>query len=257
MKPTTQRRWRLAIGALVASGLTATGIAAAPAASADPVKTGTLDWGVKESFRSYIAGPIADGGWTLSGGVTETGGVFRWTSSFGEYDMDEANGSVGFSGGVEFTGHDGALDISLSRPRVRFDGGTTATLLLDVRSKSLQGEGYVEQTSVAFATLDLAAGSPDIGDDTVGYAGIPAVLTAAGAEGFGGFYEEGTELDPITISFAVGGAEVPGGGSAGGPGDDLAGTGSVAAGLAAAAGLIAALGLALVLAARRLRPVSR
>ena len=220
------------------------------------VSSGRLDWGVKESFRSYIAGPIADGGWTLEG-ITESDGRFHWTASFGEYDMDDAAGSVGFIGGVRFTGHEGSLDIKISRPRVRFAGGDNAVLVVDVRSKSLEGEEYVEQTSVDFATLDLDPASSEIGDDTVSYAGIPATLTAAGAAGFGGFYEAGTELDPVTIAFAVGGAEVPGGGSAGGPGG-LAGTGSgdvttVLGGLSAA---LLLLGGGLLVAARRLRVIT-
>ena len=221
------------------------------------VSSGLLDWGVKESFRSYIAGPIADGGWTLDG-ITESGGRFRWTASFGEYDMDAAIGSVGFVGGIRFTGHEGSLDITISRPRVRFTGGQAAVLIVDVRSKSLEGEEVVEQTSVDFATLDLGPATSEIGDATVSYAGIPATLTAAGAEGFGGFYESGTELDPVTIAFAVGGAEVPGGGSAGGPGDGLAGTGTGGTTLALG-GLSATLlllGVGLLIAARRLRVVT-
>jgi hypothetical protein len=221
------------------------------------VSSGLLDWGVKDSFRSYIAGPIADGGWTLDG-ITESGGRFRWTASFGEYDIDAATGSVGFAGGVRFTGHDGALDITLSRPRVRFSGGDAAVLLVDVRSKSLEGEEVVEQTSVEFATLDLGSAASDAGDDSVSYAGIPATLTTAGAAGFGGFYTAGTALDPVTIAFAVGGAEVPGGGSAGGPGDGLAGTGTDgAATLGVLSVVMLGLGGAMLIAARRLRVVAR
>ena len=219
------------------------------------VSSGLLQWGVKESFRSYIAGPIADGGWTLDG-ITEGGGRFRWTASFGEYDMGDAVGSVGFVGGVRFTGHEGSLDIAISRPRVRFDGDSSAVLLVDVRSKSLGGGGVLEQTSVEFATLDLSAASSDIDSDSVSYARIPAVLTAAGAEGFGGFYEAGAELDPITIAFGVGGAQVPGGGSAGGPGG-LAGTGSSFSILIAGfSGALVLLGGGLLVASRRLRPES-
>lgn len=222
------------------------------------MSSGLLDWGVKESFRSYIAGPIAGGGWTMEG-VTESDGTFRWTASFGDYDVAVATGSVGFLGSVRFTGHDGALDLTISRPRVRFAGDGVAVLVVDVRSKSMAGGATTEQTSVDFATLDLGSAGSEIDDDSVSYAAIPATLTAAGAEGFGGFYQAGAELDPVTIAFAVGGAEVPGGGSAGGPGDGLAGTGaeSSALGLGALGAAMVALGVGILVAARRLRESSR
>ena len=120
--------------------------------------------------------------------------------------MDDAAGSVGFVGGVRFTGHEGSLDIAISRPRVRFDGGSSAVLLVDVRSKSLEGGGVLEQTGVEFATLDLAAASSDIDERLGQLRGHPGRPHRGWRRGLRGFYEAGAELDPITIAFAVGGA---------------------------------------------------
>jgi hypothetical protein len=220
---------------------------------ATQVSSGVLEWGVKESFRSYISGPIARGEWTLVRATETSSGAFRWTKSFGDYDLGTASGTVGFVGSVRFIGHEGALDLTLSRPRVRFASGG-ASLVVDVRGKALDGGDVFEQASVEFAALDLASTTCQTSSRSVTCTGVPATLTSAGAAGFGGFYEAGASLDPVSVSFAVGGSTVSGGGSAGGPGGALAHTGSDATlPLAVSGGLLAAIGFALIIAARRAR----
>ena len=54
---------------LVLGGVTLTAVPA-NAAPGD-VAAATLQWGIKQSFRTYISGPIAHGGWTLSGNVSD------------------------------------------------------------------------------------------------------------------------------------------------------------------------------------------
>ena len=62
-----------ALAVLVAA--TGLAVATSSTASAAPqdVTSGGLDWGVKASFRSYVAGPIAQGSITLGGGATLRG----------------------------------------------------------------------------------------------------------------------------------------------------------------------------------------
>lgn len=168
------------------------------------VTTARLDWGLKQSFRTYVKGPIAHGSWTLEG-VT---GEFRWeTLTSGDYETG-TGGLLTFGGGVRFTGHDGQLDLTVSQPQVRFANGS-AELLLDVRSKSLDTGEFVELDDVVFATLGTAA--PTVADGVVTYNALPATLTEDGAAGFAGFYEAGTELDPVTVSIALDGAALPAG----------------------------------------------
>ncbi len=45
------------------------------------LKNGTLDWGVKESFRKYVAWPIAVGKITVSDGAKQAGATGRSPSS--------------------------------------------------------------------------------------------------------------------------------------------------------------------------------
>ena len=172
-----------------------------------------LVWGLKESFRNYIRGPIAHGSWTLDDVTGE--GPFAWENlTSGTEEL------VTFAGGVHFTGHDGLLDLTISQPQVRFaDGG--AELLLDVRSKGLENpEEYVELDDAVFATL--TPGTPTVEDGLITYTAMPAVLTEEGASGFAGFYPAGTELDPVTVTIALDGATLPppaagsGGGGGGG-----------------------------------------
>ena len=171
-----------------------------------PVDPGTsvtdarLEWGLKESFRTYIQGSIAHGSWTLDGVTGD--GPFVWedlTSGTEEF--------VTFAGGIHFTGHDGLLDLTISQPQVRFTDGA-AELLLDVRSKGLENPNeYVELDDAVFATL--TPGTPTVTDGLVTYTAMPAVLTEQGADGFAGFYEPGTELDPVTVTIALDGTALP------------------------------------------------
>lgn len=174
-----------------------------PSVPGDPgteVTGARLEWGLKESFRNYIRGPIAHGSWTLDG-VTGNG-PFAW-----ENLTSGTEDHVSFAGGVHFTGHDGLLDLTISQPQVRFAGGT-AELLLDVRSKGLENpEEYVELDDAVFATL--TPGTPTVHDGLVTYTAMPALLTEQGASGFAGFYPAGTELDPVTVTLALDGAPLP------------------------------------------------
>src|SRR5690349_21375759 len=51
---------------------------------------------------------------------------------------------------------------------------------------------------------------------------MPAVLTEEGATGFAGFYEPGTELDPVTVTIALDGTALPPAGGGGGGGGGVA-----------------------------------
>ena len=46
------------------------------------VVTAELGWGVKDSFRSYVRGGIANGNWDLSG-TTFAHNTFNWSSGSG------------------------------------------------------------------------------------------------------------------------------------------------------------------------------
>ncbi|MDF2492680.1 MAG: hypothetical protein K0Q58_1258 [Microbacterium sp.] len=192
-------------GAVVASApFTVTAVAALPAVEAAPVAEAcvaqsvsgaSIQWGVKESFRSYITGPIAKG--AISGG---------WGAGAGAYSAESDRGRVSYTGAVQYTGHGGLLDMTLSNPRIQVNGASTASLILNVRSTDSSGNPAVNASGIVFATLSLPTPSETAG--RISWSNASATLTAAGAEAFAGFYAAGTALDPVSFAFPLG-AEVP------------------------------------------------
>ncbi|CAN5135543.1 hypothetical protein BH11ACT4_BH11ACT4_07790 [soil metagenome] len=190
-------------GALVFAPLVAAAIAspaaASPAATASTctVSDGTIGWGLKESFRSYISGSIANGKWTVADGATYSTPDFGFTGGAGT--LDAGSGTIAFPGSIEFTGHGGILDTTVANPQLRFDRPGTATLLLDVTGTTQQGDP-VDAKAVEFATIKTDAAVIDGGRYRLDAAAT--TLTAAGAAAFG-TYTAGTALDPITVDFAA------------------------------------------------------
>lgn len=179
--------------------------AATAQAASRTVQGGRLDWGIKSSFQSYVTGPIAGGSWNLTGGAATVGGSrFRFHSATGSYDPDTGALNSGFSGGVHFTGHtkpDGGneLDLTISRPTVRINGGS-GTLYADMVSKE-RGTGKVSNRSqVPLATLGLGGINMKGGSTPIALTNVPATLTTQGATAFAGYYTAGTPLDPISLS---------------------------------------------------------
>ncbi|MDT0344581.1 HtaA domain-containing protein [Streptomyces litchfieldiae] len=168
------------------------------------VAGGRLDWGVKSSFQSYVTGPIANGGWSLTGGAATVGeSQFRFHTARGTYDPDSGAFRAGYSGGVHFTGHrqengEHELDLTISNPTVAIDGASGA-LFADVRSKE-RGTGEItEAAHVPLADLDLT-GVDLRGGTAIHITTIPATLTTEGATAFAGYYQAGDALDPVTLT---------------------------------------------------------
>jgi hypothetical protein len=167
------------------------------------IGAGSLTWGVKQSFRDYVTGSIAQGRVTASGVSTSGGSFVFGQSTGGSYTQASGTGTSRYSGSVRFIGHEGLLDVQLSNPVVRVDNASRATLLVSVNGGS----------AIEFATLNLAVAAKSTPNNTVAYSGVPAVLTARGASvfSFNGspFYTAGTALDPV--SFVIGSASGGGG----------------------------------------------
>ncbi len=179
---------------------------ALPAAAADtpappvPLVDGTLDWGVKQSFRSYLAQPFAKGRTTLEGGATQApgNGVFTFPGGTGSYDTATHATATAFQGGVRFEAHDGALDIRISDVRLRTAGSAAPTgeITADVVTKEKDGS-VTTRDDVSFAALDMTGVRPGQGaGGAMVFKDIPARLTEDGAAAFAGFYKKGDALDP-------------------------------------------------------------
>lgn len=147
---------------------------------------------------------MVSGNWTVSDGLVDNSGIFSWSQGTGSLSRADHTGIVSFPGTIHFTGHDGQLDLTFSNLRVRFDGGTKGTLILDAKSLNMGGE-LVVLTDTEFATLDLSGVRPGrVGGRTaVTVTDAPVTLTAAGSQAFAGFYKENAELDPISFTIPL------------------------------------------------------
>ncbi|MFF5299887.1 HtaA domain-containing protein [Streptomyces sp. NPDC013161] len=176
--------------------------ASQPAATKGEIADGKLDWGVKESFRSYVVGSVANGKITTSDGATQAAGngVFTFTDATGTYDTDADTLSAAFEGAVNFKGHEDngtyGLDLTFTDLKASLDNGS-GELTADVTSLGEKSEDVV--------LADLKAGSTDltVKNDVITFDDVTATLTAAGAKAFGGFYQTGAELDPLDFSVAL------------------------------------------------------
>jgi Htaa len=165
---------------------------------------GYADWGLKASFRTYIAGPIAHGTTTASDGATvNPDGTFRFTLASGSYNLATHAVVSQFDGTVRFVGHGGLLDLTISDPKI-VTAGDTGTLYLDARSRGLTSGEFEDFDDVAFADLDLSGSAVVPSGQEISIKPIASVLTADGAAAFAGFYTAGTALDPVAmnVSFA-------------------------------------------------------
>lgn len=182
-------------------------LAAPPTGAADPptgvtVTGGWADWGVRSSFRSYITGPIAQGSIsTADGATTNADGTFNFPDASGTSEV--AGVEAAFGGSVHFTGHDGALEMTISDLRVVLDADT-GVLQADVESKSFETGEPTSFPDVTFATLDLNGIEATEDADVFTWTDIPALLTQDGSEAFAEFYPAGTALDPLDLTLAFG-----------------------------------------------------
>jgi hypothetical protein len=178
-----------------------------------PIASGALDWGFRESWRSYVLNVPPAGSAEVSGGATATGPLTSTATTYGfpaaagsfARGLYGAGDSISLStiGAVKWAkpGH-GIDEVRLSDLEIRI-GGAESWLIADVRTEI---GPPAESKDVRFAQLDAGAVAPVFSADgnTVTWAQIPATLTVEGASSFSGFYEAGDPLDPVTISVGLG-----------------------------------------------------
>ncbi|MCC3775450.1 HtaA domain-containing protein [Streptomyces sp. UNOB3_S3] len=147
-----------------------------------------VDWGVRRTFREYVTGSIAQGSWRLADGAQDGGALFRFPHGKGTYDAGSLDAA--FAGTLRFTGKH--LDLALGGVRVAVKEGR-GTLSADVT-----GDGRTTTKGVPLLTFD-ATGIEEK-DGLAAVTEAPAKLTAEGAKAFGGMYQEGTDMDPVSLA---------------------------------------------------------
>ena len=176
----------------------------APTASADgKVASADLGWGVRDSFRNYIRGGIANGSWDLNG-TTYSNNAFQWAKGTGSFK--DGKGSISFTGSVHFTGHHGILDTTISNPRLEING-KTAVLYATVVGNDMDGKS---QNYGEVALLNVDVSGLQVSGDKISISGAGTTITAEGAKAFAGFYEAGKDMAPLSFSASLSGTQPAG-----------------------------------------------
>lgn len=176
----------------------------APAASADgKVASADLGWGVRDSFRNYIRGGIANGSWDLNG-TTYSNNAFQWAKGTGSFK--DGKGSISFTGSVHFTGHHGILDTTISNPRLEING-KTAVLYATMVGNDMDGKS---QNYGEVALLNVDVSGLQVSGDKISISGAGTTITAEGAKAFAGFYEAGKDMAPLSFSASLSGTQPAG-----------------------------------------------
>ncbi|MDO4762599.1 MAG: HtaA domain-containing protein [Corynebacterium sp.] len=203
------------------------------------VESGTIKWGVKQSWRHYVTGPIAQGSWTSSGAVNENGNTVAnnaegYTFNF-EVDPKlsriEGDGTtitkaiIGTkASAVKFTGHHGALASQIESPYVEINGGTTKAGINysgyyvagkemasykdsdRVPANAVSGSGYIAQGTTSTWTLN----EKDLKVKATGLLYTPQPGTdkkkhiAEGADiAFMGQYDAAQRMDDVAVELKV------------------------------------------------------
>ena len=169
-------------------------------ASDGTIKSANLGWGVRDSFRNYVRGGIANGSWELNG-TSYSSDVFNWSNGTGTFK--DGKGSISFSGSVRFTGHHGILDTTIANPRLEINGNS-GTLYATMNSNDPSGKA-TNYGEVALLKVDLSGLQSS--SDAVSVNGAATTLTAEGAKAFAGFYDAGKDMAPLSFSAAINGAK--------------------------------------------------
>lgn len=165
------------------------------------VKSFEMTWGVKESFRSYLSGTIARGGWETAGNITYDTPFFTFFGSSGHVSAAGDRGELSGFGRIDFTGHGGFLDQRFSAPKLIIESSDRAALYFAISGETQEGQN-VEESSVHFADVTIRRYSVDPGAGVWTVRAAPVVLTEDGSVAFG-TYPAGETLDPMDIVIKV------------------------------------------------------
>ena len=183
------------------------------------IQSGTLNWGVKHSWRSYIKGLIAQGDWTTSGEVDANGK--EPTAKDFEYifTVDPENSTINLNAdgsvqsatiatkdsAITFRGHHGSLESILKNPFVE-TAGTTVTSGAHYLGYYVPGKKMTEYTEADRTDENRSEGSGSFARGTT--TGWATTNTTATLDGTGMRYtpQPGTDahngiIDGVDVLF--------------------------------------------------------
>lgn len=183
------------------------------------IQSGTLNWGVKHSWRSYIKGRIAQGDWTTSGEVGTNGKAPTAKDFEYIFTVDPENSTINLNAdgsvqsatittkdsAITFRGHHGALESTLKNPFVETTG-TTVTSGAHYLGYYVPGKKMTEYTAADRTDENRSEGSGSFAQGaTTGWA---ITNTTATLDGTGMHYtaQPGTDapngiIDGVDVLF--------------------------------------------------------
>ncbi len=220
---------------LVLGAIGLTGTAPASAAPGPVFPTGTASWGLRDSFRWYLALDFHDGEVLTTGGVTWLDaplsanpsyvagkGPFSYPVSGGTYDPATNKGTIELGGTLQTRAHpstvdpgEWVMDTTYSDLKIDIDG-SSGTIRADMTfrpfvtaSSNIPAPPFQTAEDVAFGTVDLSGQNlvPDQnGAYTITAAPVKGVASTMQLVGWNLFYQSeydgaGVELSPLTLRF--------------------------------------------------------
>ena len=215
--------------------------AAASCELTNGVKGGSLTWGFKKSFRSYVASGGSANSITATGGAkilsqdravagNASSGTFLWPFKSSSAFTSASSFTVQYGGKVEFKYPSHFFDIWIANPKVVVNGNT-GVLYADV-SLTVTATGQPPETTAhtaeQLATIDLTGTSPVSNASAVTRL-LHTKIADVDSFSFDGnaFYTKGQALDDATImlSGCTGTTDPNGGGTGPNGGTDPNGSG--------------------------------
>ena len=158
-------------------------LAAELPAALEPVREqgGALNWGFKESWRSYVSKWAAGTQTAFGGASLNTDGTIRFPESAAStFDPEAGTGVVAFTGGVLWQSEAHGFAIALQNPRVQVAADGSATVTAETSTSDTAGASEV--TRITVATID-ALGEPASADGQLSWSNVAGTFAPALAPG--------------------------------------------------------------------------
>jgi hypothetical protein len=185
-------------------------IAAAPA----------LNWGFKQSWRSYSGFPQVEAGATLAAGSGGNLYGLEWEFESGSYDASTGTTELHYAGTAHWRkyylpdnpglaspppGYTGPtdihlLDVTLSDPVVTI-GPDAATISVEATSRDLDTWELIDTGRVDVVNLDVAGVTPVVAGGITAWSGIPSAAADGAKDVFASNYQPGQVVDPVSFSY--------------------------------------------------------
>lgn len=170
-----------------------------PAHAAD---SGSLTWGFKSSWRTYVT-TIAAGTITTSGGATVSSGEYVFPQASTTQTSPTGTGVTKYTGSVNWKSTAHGFDITMTDPWLDVTSSTQATLTAVLTDNAGNSRGRVDMATV---TLN----DPAVESDSLTWTDRPTVITEEAAETFTNYANAaGDPLDAVVHKPGIGDEPAP------------------------------------------------